>query len=382
MQQHNQPPHNQPPHRQHQAHIRVILRFLLLFVLLFTLTALTPARGFAQNGDASPAHSLTLTDEQVDEWLGREAHITHPVIPDLIHREVNNLHFYYETAFSRRAESVIATAETAQAKTLRFLPGETVSNVHIYLLGDINRYFEAQNAPGRAPAWAAGLAILRDGVILIRLNPGGTARIEPERTLAHELNHIALRRFARDQIFPHWFYEGFAMLATDDWGLTRAETLARASMSGQLLDLDQLNDAFSRQGAIVDLAYAQSAHFVTWLANTYSDETLKKLLQSVATGKRFDDAFIDAYGRSPRAAYVFWLDKVATKSSPWLSLFSSEGIFFALSFFAAAALIYALQKRNKIRKARFENPNQDIPVSTLPKNLRHFGPFQPRKPHR
>ena len=374
--------HKQHPRRQHQAHIRAILRFLLLCLLLLILTAVSPNRGFAQNGDASPAHSLTLTDEQVDEWLGREAHITHPVIPNLIHREVSTLHFYYETAFSRRAESVMATAGNAKAKTLRFLPDETLSNIHIYLLGDINRYFEAQNSPGRAPAWAAGLAILRDGVILIRLKPGGTARIEPERTLAHELNHIALRRFAHDQLFPHWFYEGFAMLATDDWGLTRAETLARASMSGQLLHLDQLNDAFSKHGAIVDLAYAQSAHFVTWLANTYGDDTLKRLLQNVADGKPFDDAFINAYGRSPRAAYAFWMDNVATKSSPWLSLFSSEGIFFALSFFAALALIYALRKRNKIRKARFENPNQDIPISTLPKNLHHFGPFQPRKPQR
>ena len=59
--------------------------------------------------------------------------------------------------------------------------------------------------------------------------PSGMAKIEPHITLAHELNHVALRRFAQDNYFPHWFYEGLAMTATNDWNLDRAETLGRAN---------------------------------------------------------------------------------------------------------------------------------------------------------
>ena len=112
---------------------------------------------------------------------------------------------------------------------------------------------------------------MRDGVILIKLAPRGTSRIEPEMTLAHELNHVALRRIARDAYFPHWFYEGLAMTTTDDWNINRAEVLARASMAGKLFDLDGIDDAFGKIGATVELAYAESAHFVSWLAKENGD---------------------------------------------------------------------------------------------------------------
>ena len=222
--------------------MRKFFRLLCAFFLTF-LFCFNSSVSFAQTSPSDNYGSL-IGDEQIEEWLGREARLDHPVVSDLAREDASGLHFFFERGYARRAESVIRTAQDARQKTLRFLPPETAENVVIYLLGDINRYFREQNSPGRAPDWAAGLTILRDGVILIRLSPRGASRIEPEMTLAHELNHVALRRIARDADFPHWFYEGLAMTSTDDWNLTRAETLARASMSGNLLDLDGIDASF------------------------------------------------------------------------------------------------------------------------------------------
>lgn len=321
------------------------------------------------------AYGLTLDDAQIEEWLGRERRIDHPVVPNLETRDAATLHFYFSRTYGQRAESVIKTAQSAADKTLRFLPKETVENIHVYLLGDINEYFEAQNGRGRAPEWAAGLTILQDGVILIRLSSHGTSRIEPERTLAHELNHAALRRYVQDNYVPHWFYEGLAMLATDDWGQGRSETIARAAMSGHLLQLDELDPAFGKTGALVDLAYSQSVYFVTWLDKTYGDEAMKTLIAEVASGKSFDDAFIKAFGRSQKAAFSVWYQNMSRHQSILASIFSKDGLFFLISVFAAIGLCIALWRKRAIRKQRKESMNQAVPISSLPENLRHFGPF-------
>ena len=351
-----------------------ILGLLLVMVCLLPLPALGQSMVTAQ-GTHTESFGMTVDDAQIEEWLGRERSLNHPLVAGLEAEDAATLHFYFSRAYAQRAKSVIASAEQARERTLRFLPRETVENIHVYLLGDINEYFEAQHSRGRAPEWAAGLTILHDGVILIRLAPRGTARIEAERTLAHELNHAALRRFSQGNDFPHWFYEGLAMLATDDWGMQRAEVLGRASMAGQLLALDDLDHAFGRTGALVDLAYAESAHFVSWIANLKGDEAVRELIREVSAGMPFDDAFYKVYLRSPRAAFAVWHENMSRDESLLASIFSHDGLFFFISLFAAGGLMVALWRRSAIRKRRKANMNQAVPVSALPENLRHFGPF-------
>ncbi len=354
---------------------RVILRLIALTgLILIGLLSVQPTRALAQTALAE-TQMLVLSDDQIAAWMGREAQIKHPAVPRLKHQDAATLHFYYEMAYERRAQDVIKSAPMARLKNARFLPEKAVEGVHIYLLGSLNTYFEAQKAPGRAPEWASGLSILRDDVILIRLKPLGTTRIEPERTLAHELNHVALRRVAGDSYFPHWFYEGLAMLTTDDWGINRAETLAQASMNGQLLDLNAIDAAFGKTGATVELAYAESAHFTSWLAKSFGDDSIRQLITRVSQGEPFNDAFIAAFDRSPNAAFALWHDVMAQKKSFLASLGSGDAIFFYMSVFAGVALVIALVRRRRIRKARLESMADARPVSELPENLRHFGPF-------
>ena len=352
----------------------------VLLGLLLILVCLVPVTGFAQTGPTAQgaytdAFGMTVDDAQIEAWLGRERSLDHPLVEGLEAQDAATLHFYFSREYAQRAKSVIASAEQARERTLRFLPKETVEDIHVYLLGNINMYFEAQNSRGRAPEWAAGLTLLHDGVILIRLAPHGTSRIEPERTLAHELNHAALRRFSQDNVFPHWFYEGLAMLATDDWGLQRSEVLGRASMAGQLLELDELDAAFGKTGALVDLAYAESAHFVIWIASLKGDEGVRQLIREVATGRPFDQAFADVYERSPEAAFALWHTHISRDENLLASLFSRDGLFFFISLFAAFGLMFALWRKSAARTRRKANMNQAVPVSALPENLRNFGPF-------
>lgn len=329
----------------------------------------------AQGSAAAERFGMILNDAQIESWLGREARIRHPVMEGLVSKDAATLHFYFSRAYGQRAEGVIATSEKAREKTLRFLPEETVAGVTVYLLPDINDYFIALGSQGRAPEWSAGLTILRDGVILIRLAPRGTTRVEAEMTLAHELNHAALRRYVGENAVPHWFYEGLAMTATDDWNLQRAEVLSTAAMGGRLLDLSGIDEAFGKTGTLVDLAYAQSAHFVSWLAKDFGDDAVRQLIRETSNGVSFDTAFYHAFGRSPKAAFALWRDHMSRGESFLASLFSHDGLFFFISIFAAFALSVALWRRSRLRRERLAAMSNDLPDSSLPPNLRNFGPF-------
>ncbi|MBQ8035696.1 MAG: hypothetical protein IJ268_01765 [Proteobacteria bacterium] len=348
----------------------------VMLMLLIAISAIAMPLEASAQGTQTESLSLHINDAQVEDWLGRESRLQHPVMDGLEKRDASTLHFYFSREYGQRAEAVIATAQKAREKNLRFLPPETLDDVNIYLIGNINMYFDALDSRGRAPNWAAGLTILRDGVILIRLAPNGTAKIEPEMTLAHELNHVALRRFAQNNEFPHWFYEGLAMTATDDWNINRAESLAKAAMAGQLLDLKGIDEAFGKIGTIVDLAYAESAHFVSWLAKEHGDDAVKKLISDVATGTPFDKAFTGAFGRSPDAAFALWHQNMSRGENLLASIFSHDGLFFMISVFAAFGLMAALWRKSTIRKARMNAMNQDISENVLPSNLRSFGPFR------
>ncbi len=351
-------------------------RLIILATLLITcLSVFSPSIVLAQ-----PAEGITITADKIEAWMGREQTVTHPAIPNLKESESATLKFYYETAYERRALDIIKTAPTARLKNMRYLPEKAVSNINVYLLSDLNTYFTAQDAPGRAPDWAAGLSLLGEDVILIRLKSVGNARIEPERTLAHELNHVALRRIAGDAYFPHWFYEGVAMLSTDDWNYDRADTLAKAAMSGHLMNLNEIDEAFGKQGAAVNLAYAESAHFVSWLDKSYGSDKIEKLIKNVADGKPFDEAFFDNFDRSPKAAFATWKDSQSKAQSVIASFLSHDALFFYTAIFAVLALVIALIRKRKSKKARLNNMNVDIPVSTLPENLRNFGPFITKPP--
>ena len=144
---------------------------------------------------------------------------------------------------------------------------------------------------------------------------------------------------------------------------------------GVIKSLDEIDAAFGKTGALVDLAYSQSAHFVSWIATLKGDEGVRTLIREVAMGKPFDDAFFDVYERSPKAAFAIWYDRMSREKSLLASIFSRDGLFFFISLFAAFGLIIALWRKSVVRKRRKANMNQAVPVTALPENLRNFGPF-------
>jgi len=137
----------------------------------------------------------------------------------------------------------------------------------------------------RSPTWAGGVF---DGKIRVPMRGALNDPRQLEKVLAHEFTHALVKSLAPRRV-PTWVDEGLAVvLETGD--LKWAERLARQAPS--LIPLPRLHDGFlSLPADQVPLAYAESALAVRMLIERGEALSLASLLQDLAQGRDFAEAF-------------------------------------------------------------------------------------------
>lgn len=200
--------------------------------------------------------------------------------------------------FVSQARTVVEETWPQVADRAGAADGETI-RIHIELA--FEDWFVRNNVPARPPEWAAGLAIPSMRVIL--LAPGNPAW---EKTMQHELSHVAVAIAARDIDLPRWFDEGFAMRTAEQWDIERASTLLRATMSGGLHDFRQITARWPAGAQEAQIAYAQSQHFVRDCEQRYGIDIFARVLASVREGAEFSDAFQQHTGSLLTVAFDRW----------------------------------------------------------------------------
>ena len=124
--------------------------------------------------------------------------------------------------------------------------------------------------------------------------------------LAHYVTFIAVKRklnwFGQlaNLTVPRWFYEGIAQYFAEKWNTYRGDIFLKdALLSGRLTyhALENLEDG--------RLLYAAGHGFVRYLAATYGDSSLMRLMGYKKNGwyLDFDDAFKAVYDKSPEDAF-------------------------------------------------------------------------------
>lgn len=339
-----------------------LLRALVLLVLPM-LVALGVGLGAAH---AQQGH---MPDDAIEMPTPTER-IAHPVIDELTTRDVDGMRFHYEARHASVVDPLIALAPDARERILADLSPDALDSVDIYVIPTIEDYFHALRVPVRTPHWASGLALLGHDVILVRLDPRGGARLELDRTLAHELSHIALHHHVDGRRLPTWFIEGFALLQTEQWNVDRAGPLAEAGLTDSLIPLYELNSGFPPEANRAQLAYAESGHFVRWLIAEKGRDTFREFTGRLGEGEPFAEAFEATYERSFFSYERQWRERFAVEGG-WLAIVvGSTTLFFAMSVLFLA-LYLRVRHRRKRAFARLEN----LPPDEVPEHLRNFGPF-------
>jgi hypothetical protein len=203
--------------------------------------------------------------------------------------------------------------------------------------------FEALALPGGAPpGWAVALAYPAHGIVL--LNALTMAGPEGQVTLRHELAHVALGRLA--PAWPRWFQEGLAQHITGEhYSMTHYAALFRAVSQERVFHFEHLAEHWPERPSDVEIAYAQSAAFVTWLAARHGPEGMGRLVDEVAAGEPFERAFGKAFRTSLLVEELAWREGLAARYG-WLPLTTST----SLVWLGATGLVVAAYVRRRRQK--------------------------------
>jgi hypothetical protein len=167
---------------------------------------------------------------------------------------------------------------------------------------------EGSPAARAAPAWAAGYANGRAGIVVLM-----PARVPnyPDSTLEevvrHEVAHVLVARAAGDGELPRWFEEGVAMAAARPWTLEDRGRVAFEVLAAGRDKQGHLDDAFHGGAGDARAAYALSHALVRRLERKAGVDAIPAILARVASGDDFETAFAAVAGESLAAfTAAFW----------------------------------------------------------------------------
>jgi hypothetical protein len=167
---------------------------------------------------------------------------------------------------------------------------------------------EGSPEAGLVPRWVVGYAMGDRGLIVLlpqRVPSYPSSSLDD--VLLHEAAHVLVARAAGGRPLPRWFQEGMAMIAGRSWSLDDRTHLTLALLVDRPVSLAALDGRFASGQAEVNRAYSIAGSFVRDLLDRYGPEAPPRILESVARGLSFEDAFFAATGTTLASAEdSFW----------------------------------------------------------------------------
>lgn len=183
---------------------------------------------------------------------------------------------------------------------------------------------EGSDLAAGVPPWVSGYAYGDQGVIV--LLPARTPTYPEssmEELLRHEVAHVLVARAAGGRPLPRWFHEGLAMIAGVSWGFDDRSQLTLALVARGAVPLAEVEQQFGAGPSAVQRAYAISGAFARSLLARHGDDAAGRILDGVAEGLSFDDAFRRATGETlAEAESSFW--RRQTFLYRWVPILSSS----------------------------------------------------------
>lgn len=203
--------------------------------------------------------------------------------------------------------------------------------------------------------WIAGYAISGRGPGQIVLLPARADRYPDfglEAVLRHEVTHLLVDRRAGAGDLPRWFNEGLAMAVgrRQDWGDSARLTLA--VIDDGTLPFARLDAAFSGGESEVNAAYALAGDIVRELFARYGRASAAAILDGIARGERFRDAFRAATGETLADFETSYWDR-RTLLDRWVPIVSSSVLLWGGIALLALAAIRRRRARDAERLARW-----------------------------
>ncbi len=229
----------------------------------------------------------------------------------------------------------------------------------------------------RLPSYATGVAFPKMGLILLTLTaPDSWKPVAIESVLVHEMSHLALHRAVNGVEVPRWFSEGVAIYQSQERSFARTKTLWEGSLQSRLIPLERLSEAFPSRRHQVNLAYAQSADFVSFLLEGEDNRyRFIQLIKNLRQGKSFSEAVGSAYHLPLGYLEREWIKSLRQRFGRWPLLLTGMGTLWVLACILLLAAYIQMKRKHKatlkrwaFEEARVAQLQRSAPVSNdLPK---------------
>ncbi|HSM35313.1 MAG TPA: hypothetical protein VK837_02865 [Longimicrobiales bacterium] len=209
---------------------------------------------------------------------------------------------------------------------------------------------------GRIPEWGAGIAI--PGERRIVLPALGSRNRDPaalQRTLRHELAHIALHDALSPARIPRWFDEGYARWAAGEWDAAAEWRLRLAFALDRAPSLDSLALSWPSGTVRAEVAYLLATSAVGYLLEEGGVEGLATFLSRWQESASLDRAMRRTYGRTLGQFEHDWQRRTRSRYG-WAALLSHATVFWAFAALLLGALYVLRRRRNAARRAAMTEP--------------------------
>ena len=220
----------------------------------------------------------------------------------------------------RQAERIIQTFARRRAAASEWLGIPIAGHPRIVLVNDYEGM--QREAPG-APEWAVAVA-RRDDKLVFRLDRiGNTPTTSLDLVLKHEIVHHVVTHLGGRPLLrslPRWFEEGLCVSHAGVAYFEPDTSLERTAAGGNLPRLAAVDELFRKDGRSAALAYRIGHAVVTAFRDRFGSAALRRLIDGVARGKKFEDAFAAATAVSFEDFENDWRKSVTPRLPLWLYL--------------------------------------------------------------
>jgi hypothetical protein len=250
-------------------------------------------------------------------------------------------HFNIYTHNQNLAKEVETHLESSYQKIASFLDDTLTDVVSVYVV-DSEEEFRSMVGAG-FPDWGIGCAIPSRNIIVLKSPLHFNYDRPISELVTHELAHIFLGNLAEGVALPRWLDEGFAMHQSQEWRMGQDIAVARAVLTGSLLRLSEIESVNAFREKKAELAYTESFLAVSYLTGEYGEETVRELVDHLASGTSIDLAFLKTIGSNYLTFQLEFETHIKSKYN-WISFFGDTfllwvGLAFLIVF------LYLVKKR-------------------------------------
>ena len=268
--------------------------------------------------------------------------------------ETRELVVVYDAGLEQTAQQALAAYSVIKPELERSFQWRLDFRPTLVLLNDRKRFRQMAGHE-----LVVAYALPKKKVVVIDHSKMNTSPFTLQTTFKHELCHLLLHHYIKDDNLPRWLDEGICQWASD--GLAdiimdaKRDFLPAAILSDTDFDLEKLQHQFPRDKNGLILAYEQSKSVLEYLNREYGSQAILDFLKLLQQGYDLKSAFEIRFAISFEAFEYRWRAHLK-KNINWFTYLS---IHLYEILFVSAALLTVFGFIRKIIRRRAYSTQED-----------------------